>query len=67
MKFLFIPLAFLLLRIGSIAVVIVFVYIQIHPQKWVTYLLLYVAVSENGNSREWTLYCKFPNFSVPLF
>ena len=48
MKFLLIPLAFLLLRSGSIVVVIMFVYAQAHAATWVAYLLLYIAVSETG-------------------
>ena len=44
-KFLLIPLAFLLLRCGSIVVVIVFIYAQAKTSNAVAYFLLCVAVS----------------------
>lgn len=44
-KFLLIPLAFMLLRIGSIVVVIVFIYAEANPREAVSYFLLCVAVS----------------------
>ena len=45
MKFLLIPLAFLLLRSGGMVVVIVYVYARVKTSKSVVYFLLYVAVS----------------------
>lgn len=42
-KFLLIPLAFLLLRIGSITVVVVFVYAGLKPTEKITYALLCLA------------------------
>ena len=44
-KFLLIPLAFLLLRLGSMVVVIVYVYAQATISLLATYILLCIAVS----------------------
>lgn len=45
-KFLLIPVAFMLLRIGSIVVVIVFIYADADPGEGISYFLLCVAVSQ---------------------
>lgn len=49
MKFLLIPLAFLLLRSGGMVVVIVYVYARVKTSKSVVYFLLYVAgIGDSG-------------------